>query len=70
MRTSKIKKVDDKPKIKFFLDKMKAQENQTDSVAKLVKDLVTKRVMLWVKTVAPVVGLALLLLVLVVASSS
>ena len=54
-------------KIKFFLDKMKAQENQTDSVAKLVKDLVTKRVMLWVKTVAPVVGLALLLLVLVVA---
>ena len=54
-------------KIKFFLDKMKAQENQTDSVAKLVKDLVTKRVMLWVKTVAPVVGLALLLLVLVAA---
>lgn len=54
-------------KIKFFLDKMKEQENQTDSVAKLVKDLVTKRVMLWVKTVAPVVGLVLLLLVLVVA---
>lgn len=54
-------------KIKFYLDKMKAQENQTDSVAKLVKDLVTKRVMLWVKTVAPVVGLALLVLVLVVA---
>ena len=54
-------------KIKFFLDKMKAQENQTDSVAKLVKDLVTRRVMLWVKTVAPVVGLVLLLLVLVVA---
>ena len=54
-------------KIKFFLDKMKAQENQTDSVAKLVKDLVTKRVMLWIKTVAPIVGLVLLLLVLVVA---
>ena len=46
---------------------MKAQENQTDSVAKLVKDLVTKRVMLRVKTVAPIVGLVLLLLVLVVA---
>lgn len=46
---------------------MKEQENQTDSVAKLVKDLVTKRVMLWIKTVAPVVGLVLLLLVLVVA---
>lgn len=54
-------------KIKFFLDKMKAQENQTDSFAKLVKDLVTKRVMLWVKTVAPIVGLVLLLLVLVAA---
>lgn len=54
-------------KIKFFLDKMKEQENQTDNVAKLVKDLVTKRVMLWIKTVAPVVGLVLLLLVLVVA---
>lgn len=54
-------------KIKFFLDKMKAQENQTDSVAKLVKDLVTRRVMLWVKAVAPIVGLILLLMVLIVA---
>lgn len=30
-------------KIKFFLDKMKEQENQTDSVVKLVKDLIVKR---------------------------
>ncbi len=30
-------------KIKFFLDKMKAQENQTDSVAKLVKDLIVRK---------------------------
>lgn len=54
-------------KIKFFLDKMKAQENQTDSVAKLVKDLVVRKALVWIKAVAPIVGLALLLLVLVVA---
>ena len=54
-------------KIKFFLDKMKAQENQTDSVAKLVKDLVVRKALVWIKAVAPIVGLVLLLLVLVVA---
>ena len=54
-------------KIKFFLDKMKAQENQTDSVAKLVKDLIVRKAVLWVKTAAPVIGLVLLLLVLLVA---
>ncbi len=54
-------------KIKFFLDKMKAQENQTDSVAKLVKDLIVRKAITWVKAAAPVVGLVLLLLALVVA---
>ena len=54
-------------KIKFFLDKMKAQENQTDSFAKLVKDLIVRKAITWVKAVAPIVGLVLLLLVLVVA---
>ena len=54
-------------KIKFFLDKMKAQENQTDSVAKLVKDLIVRKAITWVKAAAPIVGLVLLLLVLVVA---
>lgn len=54
-------------KIKFFLDKMKAQENQTDSVAKLVKDLIVRKAVLWVKVAAPVIGLVLLLLVLLVA---
>ena len=54
-------------KIKFFLDKMKAQENQTDSVAKLVKDLIVRKVITWVKAAAPIIGLVLLLLVLVVA---
>ena len=55
-------------KIKFFLDKMKAQENQTDSVAKLVKDLIVRKAITWVKAAAPIVGLVLLLLVLVVAT--
>ena len=54
-------------KIKFFLDKMKAQENQTDSFAKLVKDLIVRKAITWVKAVAPIIGLVLLLLVLVVA---
>ena len=54
-------------KLKFFLDKMKAQENQTDSVAKLVKDLVVRKALVWIKAVAPIVGLVLLLLVLIVA---
>lgn len=54
-------------KIKYFLDKMKAQENQTDSVAKLVKDLIVRKAITWVKAAAPIIGLVLLLLVLVVA---
>ena len=54
-------------KIKFFLDKMKVQENQTDSVAKLVKDLIVRKAITWVKAAAPIIGLVLLLLVLVVA---
>ena len=54
-------------KIKFFLDKMKAQENQTDSVAKLVKDLIVRKAITWVKAAVPIIGLVLLLLVLIVA---
>lgn len=54
-------------KLAFFLDKMKAQENQQDSIVKLMKDLITRRALLWIKTVAPVIGLVLLLLVFVVA---
>jgi hypothetical protein len=53
-------------KIKFFLDKMKEQENQTDSVIKLVKDLIVKKAVLWIKAAAPIIGLVLLLLVLLV----
>ena len=54
-------------KLAFFLDKIKAQENQQDSIVKLMKDLITRRALLWIKTVAPMIGLVLLLLVLVVA---
>ncbi|MDT2357565.1 C40 family peptidase [Enterococcus faecium] len=54
-------------KLAYFLDKMKAQENQQDSIVKLMKDLITRRALLWIKTVAPMIGLVLLLLVLVVA---
>ena len=54
-------------KLAFFLDKMNAQDNQQDSVVKLMKDLITRRVLLWIKAVAPMIGLVLLLLVLIVA---
>ena len=46
-------------KIKFFLDKMKAQENQTDSVAKLVKDLIVRKAITWVKAAAPIAKIIL-----------
>ena len=54
-------------KMKSFLDKMKAQENQTDSAAKLVKDLIMRKAIAWVKAVAPIVRIVLLLLTLAVA---
>lgn len=57
-------------KIKFFLDKMKEQENQTDSVVKLVKDLIVKKAVLWIKAAAPIIGLVLFLLVLLVVNAA
>ena len=54
-------------KIKFFMDKMKAEDQQQDSVARLIRDLVTRKAILWVKTVAPIVLMLLLPLILVVA---
>lgn len=53
-------------KLKFFLDKLNAEEQQKDSFAKLVKDLVLSRVSMMVKAAAPIVGLVLLVLVLLV----
>ena len=54
-------------KLKFFLDKLNAEEQQKDSFAKLVKDLVLSKVSLMIKAAAPIIGLVLLLLVLLVA---
>lgn len=54
-------------KIKFFLDKMKAQDNQQDSFGKLVKDLVLKRASTVIKQVMAVIAPFLLILVLLIA---
>lgn len=54
-------------KLKFFLDKLNAEEQQKDSFAKLVKDLVLSRGFMMVKAAAPIIGLVLLLLALLVA---
>ena len=54
-------------KLKFFLDKLNAEEQQKDSFAKLVKDLVLSKVSMMIKAAAPIIGLVLLLLVLLVA---
>jgi phospholipase/lecithinase/hemolysin len=54
-------------KLKFFLDKLNAEEQQKDSFAKMVKDLVLSRVSMMIKAAAPIIGLVLLLLVLLVA---
>lgn len=52
--------------IKFFLDKTKAEGEQTDSLPKLMKDLAKKKAMMWVKSAGPVLGIALISLVLIV----
>ena len=54
-------------KLKFFLDKMNEEEKQKDSFAKLIKDLALGRVSVMVKAAAPIVGLFLLVLGLLVA---
>ncbi len=54
-------------KIKFFLDKLNAEEQQRDSFAKLVKDLILTRVAMVFKLVAPVAGCILAISVLLVA---
>lgn len=55
-------------KLKFFLDKMNAQVEQKDSLAKLVKDLIASRVSMVIKTVAPVVGVIFLAMALIIAA--
>ena len=50
-------------KIKFFLDKMKAEGEQQDSFAKLVKDLFVNKMALSIKKIMVAVGGFLLVLV-------
>lgn len=54
-------------KIKFFLDKMKAEGEQQDSFAKLVKDLFVNKMALPIKKIMVAVGGFLLVLVLLIA---
>ena len=54
-------------KIKFFLDKMKAEGEQQDSFAKLVKDLFVNKMALPLKKIMVAVGGFLLVLVLLIA---
>lgn len=54
-------------KIKFFMDKMNAQDKQQDSVLKLLKDLVMNRAAIPLKKIALVVGGFLLVLILLIA---
>ena len=54
-------------KLKFFLDKLNAEDQQKDSFAKLVKDLALSRVSMTVKAAAPIIGFVSLLFVLLVA---
>ena len=57
-------------KIKFFLDKMNTQNNQKESFAKLIKDLLLNKVATVIKTIAPTIGMAFLTMALIIAISS
>lgn len=53
-------------KLKFFMDKMKAQDEQKDSFAKLVKDILVQRGLFVVKYAAKIILPVLLVMVLLV----
>lgn len=53
-------------KLKFFMDKMKSQENQNDNILKVVRDLVSRQAMLVMKTITTsIVGFLLSLFLLI-----
>ncbi len=54
-------------KIKFFLDKMNAEDKQKDSLTKLVKDLIVRKTQYIIRQIMAVAGPFLLILVLLVA---
>ena len=67
MDMADVKRTNRNRKIRFFMDKMKAENNQADSVAKLIKDLVFKRTAIVIKYAIKYVGTALLALFLMLA---
>lgn len=67
MDMADVKRSNRNRKLRFFMDKMKAQDHQNDSVVKLVKDLVFRRASIVIKYVIKYVGTALLALFLMVA---
>ena len=54
-------------KIKYFMDKMNSEEKQNDSILKLAKDLLSKRIITTMKTTGPIVVALLLTMALSVA---
>lgn len=67
MDKNDLKRTNRNRKINFFMDKMKSQEDQTDSIGKMVKDLILQRAGLVVKKIVAVVLPALLTLFLLMA---
>ncbi len=67
MDRKEVKQSNRNRKIRFFMDKMKSEENQTDSFAKLVKDLIFKQASVLIKYVLKYVGIAFLGLFLLLA---
>lgn len=53
-------------KIKFFLDKTNSQEKQKDSFGKMIKDVLFKKIATVISMVAPLVGMALLPIILII----
>lgn len=49
-------------KIKYFMDKMNSEEKQKDSLAKLAKDLITKRIKTTLKTTGPILAIVLFIM--------
>lgn len=53
-------------KLKFFLDKMNAEEEQKDSIVKLMKDLALNKAIMKMKEILPIAGMILLFMTLIV----
>lgn len=53
-------------KLQFFLDKMNAEEEQKDSVAKLMKDLALSKAIMKMQEILPIAGMMLLFMTVIV----